>query len=271
VIVPKFSKNTLALLIVAVLVASIFFVYYEVLRPRTSKWEVLVVVDGRQKTFELSGLEALARQVNVTGIGPVKAVSLLELLQLSGYAGNATLVRSLKATGADGYTVQLDYAFVHLAKVYIVLGEEREAEWGAARLVLEGLSRKLWVKHLVRVEAETGPWALAVMVDNETRVVMSLDELKELAVQVEGLGESVALGKLLQLVGVSAESVELVEFVGADGYRSAWSGSRLPDAYVVLVTEPDVNRYGPLRGGVLGLPKSAWVYHLVAVNVLVRS
>lgn len=265
----RFSKRTLALLATVALAAAASYAYV-VLQSRLSEWEVIVVVDGRQRAFKLSELEALAQRLNITGVGPVKAVPLLKLLQLSGCPGSA-LVRSLKAVGADGYTVQLDNAFLHAAKAYAVLAENGSENWAPVRLVVEGLSRKFWVKQLVRLEAATGPWALALIVDNRVERVLSLDELRGLAESVEGLGEAVPLLKLLALAGVAPESVELAEFVGADGYRSAWSGSRLPEAYVLLVAEPEVDRYGPLRGAVVGLPKSAWVHHLVAVNVMVRG
>lgn len=268
---PRIPKWVLALLAVVALAVAAASVYYAVLLPQLSEWEVLVVVDGHETTFKLGELEMLSQPRNITGLGSVRAVALLKLLQLSGYTDNATLVHSLKAVGADGYSTQLDNAFLYLTKACIVLAESGEADWGPARLVLESLSRKLWVKQLVRVEAKTGPWALALMVDNETRKVARLDELKELAEDVEGVGKAVPLSKLLALSGVSAVDVELVEFVGVDGYRSAWNGSLIPNAYIVLVPEPEVARHGPLRGVVVGLPKSAWVHHLVAVNVLVRG
>ncbi len=268
---PQLSKKVLALAAIVALVAAGSFAYYAVLRPRSSEWEVSVVVDGRQKTFKLGDLEALAQQYNISGAGSVKAVPLLKLLQLAGYAGNATLIHNLSAVGADGYSVKLDNAFLYLSRAYVVLAEGREAEWGPARLVVEGVSRKRWVKQLVRVEAGTGPWVLALGVGNETRRVLGLGELRELAVELSGLGKAVPLSELLQLIGVSAQDVVSVEFVGADGYRVAWDGSHIPDAFVLLVAEPDLGRYGPLRGAVLSLSKKAWVHHLVAVNVVVRG
>ena len=267
----QLSKKILALAVVVALVAAGLFAYYAVLRLRSSEWEVSVVVDGRQKTFKLGDLEALAQRYNISGVGSVKATPLLKLVQLAGYAGNTTLIRNLSAVGADGYSVKLDNAFLYLNKTYVVLAEGREAEWGPARLVVEGMSRKHWVKQLVRVEAGTGPWVLVLEVDNETRRVLGLDELRELAVELSGLGKAVPLSELLQLIGVSAQDVVSVEFVGADGYRVAWDRRHVPDAFVLLVAEPELERYGPLRGVVLSLSKKAWVHHLVAVNVLVRG
>ena len=263
-------KRLVAASVIAVLVAAILLAYYAFL-SRSEEWSVELTVNDCRRVYKLSELVGQAVDVNVTGAGLLKCVPLLKLVPACGIDLNTTLVRRWVAVGADGYSRSVDEAYLYAGKAYLCLADGRKADWGPVRLVAEGLSSKYWVKQLVRVEVETGAWSLSLKLNGEVKGEFSLDDLERLAVPVENLGRAVPLSSLLEVAGLNSSDVEIVELVGSDGYRSILHGGNASRVYVLLVSSQERGKYGPLRGVVLGAPKSLWVHHLVAVELVSRD
>ncbi|RLE75777.1 MAG: hypothetical protein DRJ56_05205 [Thermoprotei archaeon] len=114
---------------------------------RSAEWGLEVYADGRRvATLTLRWLEARSAPM-VVGSVEYKCVPLSEVLRACGISE----VKSVVATGADGYTREISGAFLNQTYVAIVPEGRRSAE-GPLRLIVVGLSKKYWVKFLVRVE-----------------------------------------------------------------------------------------------------------------------
>lgn len=263
-------KRVVPLILVAALVVVAALAYFQ-LRRGEVEWTVEVAVGESRRVFSLKELRESSIEVEVSDIGKLRCAPLSKLVAGCGIDFNKTLLHRWTAVGADGYMRSVDEAYLYMPGAYLCLASEANPDWGPVRLVVEGLSSKYWVKQLVRVTFETGPWVLNLKVDGETRKVFNLAELESLAVNVEGLGRSVPLSSLLGATGLSKEDVEVLEFIGVDGYRSVFHGSNVTRAFVLLIDPQDWSRHGPLRSAVLGAPKGTWVRHLVAVEVVTRS
>lgn len=259
------TSKALAVAAVALIAAAALVSHYLALRS-AGEWVLTLTVDGKPREFKLSELQLLAADVNITGLGSVKAVSLTRLLELCNVNWREVLVRSLTAVGADGYSKSInDTAFLHLPRIYVCLVGEAG---GPLRLAAEGLSRKYWVKHLLSLKLETGGWALALQVNGEVRRVFELSELRASARSVEGVGTAVPLADLAAACGIDLGGVEVIELVSSDGYRATLHGRSATSVYALLVPEQDVRGQGPLRAVVLEAPKASWVRYLVAVNLV---
>ncbi|MEM1508575.1 MAG: hypothetical protein QW291_03780 [Thermofilaceae archaeon] len=262
---------------ISVIITTIIFVvvtlaaYYLITLPQEGEWKLIVATNDTQKVFTLNELKSVSETVDLTGVGKVNAVPLYKLLLLSGVDLNSTLIYKLRALGADGYSRSIDYAFLYLPGAYVILAKGLEADWGPLRLAVKGLSSKYWVKMLIRVDVENRRWGLALLVNEEPVAIFELDDLYNVAVSLEGIGVAAPLSQLIAECGIETTSVEIIELIGSDGYRSILHPSAIPDIHVLLVPEELVQELGPLRAVVRGQSKSSWVHHLVAINLVLKS
>jgi len=112
-----------------------------------AEWRLEVYMNGRRvATLTLDWLEARSAPMAVGSV-EYRCVPLSEVLRACGISE----VKSIVATGADGYTREISGSFLNRTYVAIVPGGRRSAE-GPLRLIVVGLSRKYWVKFLVKVE-----------------------------------------------------------------------------------------------------------------------
>jgi len=144
---PK--KKTLLLLTVIVLVCIAYIAYYELTKREEEGWKLEVYLNGkRAETFSISWLKDRCDEIKVDS-AVYKGVPLKTILR----ACKVESVKSFVAVGADGYSKEIDGSYVDFTYI-AVIPEEGVASQGPLRLIVVGLSRKYWVKFLVKIEVK---------------------------------------------------------------------------------------------------------------------
>ena len=264
--------------------AAALYYHYMAEQPQQTGWTLELYVNGSlAKRFSLEELKQMAQAVFVPEYGRnCTMVPLWELLQDTPADPDEVLVKALKATGADGYTVEVvkgaykveRETWFYLANAYVCLVEERYvAKDGPLRLVLIGLSEKYWVKFLVKLEVSTAEWGLSVFKDGELKGFFTLSELKEVpAVQITcpksgEVIQAINLTDLLARCGIRLPDVASFTLLAYDGYAVELDGRYAAHCYIRLVKEECWPEKGPLRALLPELKARFWVHHLIAIEV----
>jgi len=155
------------------------------------EWALELYVNGvLAKRFTMDELKQMAQEVFVPEYGRnCTMVPLWDLLQDTPADPDTVLVKAMKATGSDGYTVEVvkgaykvdKEAWFYIKDAYVRVVEKRYvAKDGPLRFVILGLSEKYWVKFLAKLDFQTAEWGLSIFENGELTGFFSLSELKQM-------------------------------------------------------------------------------------------
>ncbi len=143
------NKKVIIAIIIAICIIS-FAVYYAYYVTQQAKqvFKLHIYLDGKKITeLSLDDLKKMCIEKSIRG-EVYKAVPLIELLKK--YNIDISKISYIIPYGADGYHVQIDARY--LKDCYIcIMPKEEEARCGKLRFIVEPLSRKYWVKFLVKI------------------------------------------------------------------------------------------------------------------------
>lgn len=280
----KAALAAVGVVLVLCAAAAVLYYHYMAEQQPQAEWTLEIYVNGSlAKSFSLGELRQMARVVFVPEYGRnCSMVPLWDLLQDTPADPDEVLVKTLKATGADGYTVEVvkgaykveRETWFYLANAYVCLVEERYvAKDGPLRLVLIGLSEKYWVKFLVKLEIQMAEWGLSIFKDGELKGFFTLSDLRQaptVEITCPKSGEVVQVINLTDLLarcGLSLPEVVSFTLLAYDGYAVELEGSYAAYCYIRLVKEECQPEKGPIRAVLLELKGRFWVHHLIAIEI----
>jgi len=145
-------RKKVVLLIVAIVIVSLAYIAYrELVKEEELKeeWTLEVYFNGKEVgKFSISWLKNRCVEVRV-GSTVYEGVPLKIVLEACKIKG----VKSFIAVGADGYHKEIDGTYLNSTYVAI-MPEESVSSQGPLRLIVIGLSKKYWVKFLVKIEVK---------------------------------------------------------------------------------------------------------------------
>ena len=146
--IDMLSRKKVLLLVTLVVILFLVYVgYYEL--TKREEWTLEVYFnDKKVKEFSISWLKERCDEVKVNSF-VYKGVSLEIILR----ACKIESVKSFVAVGADGYHREINGTYVSFAYVAVIPKEDVSSQ-GPLRLIVVGLSKKYWVKFLVRIEVK---------------------------------------------------------------------------------------------------------------------